>query len=111
MRKLSADPFLKSEYRIVSQISLVERTDLGARGFAQLLIESLGRIFSRSANREIERPDVSIAHWEIGAVNCSFGELSHREGSYLILLSETPGRQIAHLHIGQMGRRISRAKG
>ena len=92
-------------------VSSAERTDLGARDFAQLLIESLGRIFSRSANWEIERPDVSIAHWEIGAVNCSFGELSHREGSYLMLLSETPGRQIPHLHIGQTGPRTSRAKG
>ena len=70
------------------------------RYFAQLLFESLGGIFSQSANWEIEGTDVSVAHWEIGPVNCSIFELSHREGSCLILLSETPGRQIAHLHIG-----------
>ncbi len=65
--------------------------------FAHLHIESSGRIFSQFANWEIERPDVSVAHWEIGAANCSFVELSHREGYFLILLAETPGRQIAHL--------------
>lgn len=65
--------------------------------FAHLHIESSGRIFSQFANWEIERPDVSIAHWEIGEVNCSFLELSQREGPCLILLSETSGRQIAHL--------------
>lgn len=53
------------------------------RSFAQLHIGASGRVFSQSAKWEIENPDVSMAHWEIGAVNCSFVDLSHREGSFL----------------------------
>ena len=82
-----------------------------SRDSAQLLIESLGRIFSQSAKWEIEHPDVSMAHWEIGTVNCSVFELSNREGSFLIVILRQRDDRFAHLYIGKLGRLISQAEG
>lgn len=83
---------------------------LGKESLPKWHIGAPGRIFSQSAKWEIEHPDVSMAHWEIGTVNCSVFKLSNREGSFLIVILRHRDDKLLICTLGT-GRIISQAEG